>query len=84
MTTASHLNKLHAGVNCIAPKIGSRLPDYILDLLNDKDAEEVDTHLANCVHCKRLYVTVLQFRATRGQATDDKLTPSFNNNGSTS
>lgn len=77
MTTASQ-------ITCTAPKIGSRLPDYILDLLDDKTAAEVDTHLANCLHCKRLYVTVLQFRATRGQGTHDKITSGFNNNGSTS
>ena len=68
MTTASQ-------VTCTAPKIGSRLPDYILDLLDDKTAEEVDTHLANCAHCKRLYETVLQFQATRGRIAHDKITP---------
>ena len=77
METAS---RLHTSVTCTSPKIGSRVPDYILDILDDAAAEEVETHLATCLHCKTLYVTVLRIRATRDKRTHDSITP-FAGNG---
>ena len=79
MDIAARLNELHAGLTCTSPRIGSQLPDYIVDLLDDTAAEEVETHLGDCVHCKRLYVTVLRFRAARAGRTHDKITSSLNN-----
>lgn len=48
---------------CSAPRVGAKVPDYILDLLDDAVAFEVEKHLAECVHCKEKYLTVLRARA---------------------
>ena len=79
MNTASRTKRSHAGATCTAPQIGSRLPDYIVDLLDDTAAEQVETHLVECQHCKSLYMTVLQIRAARGKRTHEGITPSANN-----
>lgn len=50
----------HDGTTCIHPAVGSKLPDYIVDLLNDDEAFEVDQHLVDCKYCKDKYLFVLR------------------------
>lgn len=47
---------------CIDPAVGSLLPDYIVDLLEETAAEEVDKHLINCQPCKETYLAILRIR----------------------
>jgi anti-sigma factor RsiW len=47
---------------CTRPALGELLPDYIVDLLEDPAAEEVEDHLLECRHCKERYLTILRIR----------------------
>jgi anti-sigma factor RsiW len=49
---------------CVDPAVGAMLPDYIVDLLEEPEAEEVDQHLIDCHHCKGKYLTILRIRYT--------------------
>ncbi|HEY6803053.1 MAG TPA: zf-HC2 domain-containing protein [Pyrinomonadaceae bacterium] len=49
---------------CRNPDLGILVPDYILELLDDASCLIVEQHLAECVHCKERYLTVLRMRAT--------------------
>jgi len=51
---------------CTAPEEGRLLPEYIADLLNDSDCEEVERHLSDCDSCKKHYLTVLRVRREAG------------------
>jgi anti-sigma factor RsiW len=53
---------------CTRPALGARLPDYIVDLLEDLAAEEVEDHLLECRHCKERYLTILRVRGAAIQA----------------
>jgi hypothetical protein len=45
---------------CVHPAVGSKLPDYIVNLLDDNEAFEVDQHLVDCRYCKDKYLFVLR------------------------
>jgi hypothetical protein len=45
---------------CIDPAVGSLLPDYIVDLLEETAAEQVDQHLIDCQTCKEKYLAILR------------------------
>jgi anti-sigma factor RsiW len=53
---------------CTCPSLGARLPDYIVELLEDLAAEEVEDHLLECRHCKERYLTILRIRSAALQA----------------
>jgi len=69
MTTQSnnnhnhHHGNSHLAISCVSPKIGERLPDYIVDLLNDEEAFVVEQHLAECRLCKERYLLMLRVRS---------------------
>ena len=48
---------------CRDPEVGSLVPDYIVELLDDSTSATVEEHLACCGHCKQRYLTVLRIRA---------------------
>jgi anti-sigma factor RsiW len=50
------------GEVCIDPAVGSLLPDYIVDLLEEREAEEIEEHLAACHYCKENYLAILRIR----------------------
>lgn len=52
---------------CVHPEVGSLLPDYIIDLLSDDAAEEVEEHLLACGHCREDYLNILSLRAAAGE-----------------
>jgi len=52
----------HTPKTCKSPKLGTLLPDYIVDLLDDEKCEAVEQHLNVCPRCKEHYLTVLQVR----------------------
>lgn len=53
---------------CTRPTLGELLPDYILDLLADPAAEELEDHLLECRHCKDKYLTILRVRGAAMRA----------------
>jgi hypothetical protein len=64
MTTQSNNNhKSHIVAVCSCPVLGSKLPDYIVDLLDDNDAFQVEQHLVECQVCKENYLTVLRVQS---------------------
>jgi anti-sigma factor RsiW len=63
MTTQSNNNhKSHIVAVCSCPALGCKLPDYIVDLLDDAEAYQVEQHLVECQGCKERYLTVLRIR----------------------
>ena len=38
---------------CRDPEIGSLVPDYIVEFLDDSTSVKVEEHLACCEHCKQ-------------------------------
>ena len=53
---------------CIDPAVGSLLPDYIVDLLEEEAAEQVDQHLIDCQTCKEKYLAILRICHTAHEA----------------
>lgn len=47
---------------CIRPEIGELLPDYIVDLLSDSAAEEVEEHFLSCRQCREDYLRIISIR----------------------
>lgn len=56
-------NESHVEDPCTCPEVGSLVPDYIVELLDDSTSVMVEEHLADCEYCKHRYVTVLRIRA---------------------
>ncbi len=56
-------NESHVEDTCTCPEVGSLVPDYIVELLDDPRSVMVEEHLAECGHCKHRYLTVLRIRA---------------------
>lgn len=52
----------HTPKTCTSPEVGTLLPDYIVDLLDDEECEAVERHLNSCPRCKDHYLTVLRVR----------------------
>ncbi len=64
MTTQSNNNqKSHIVAVCSCPTLGCKLPDYIVDLLDEEDAYQVEQHLVECQGCKERYLAVLRIRS---------------------
>lgn len=59
----NHHDNSHFSIACVAPTTGEKLPAYIVDLLNDEEAFEVEQHLAECKLCKERYLLMLQVRS---------------------
>jgi predicted anti-sigma-YlaC factor YlaD len=72
MTTQSNNNNNRNGnshfvIACESPTIGEKLPDYIVDLLNDEEAFVIEQHLAECKFCKERYLLMLAVRSEAPQ-----------------
>lgn len=68
MTTNSNNNNKHHGnspfaIACVNPETGEKLPAYIVDLLDDEEAFEIEQHLAECKLCKEWYLLMLRVRS---------------------
>lgn len=48
---------------CTSPQAAELLPAYIVDDLDDAQAETVENHLNECDRCKEHYLTVLEARS---------------------
>jgi hypothetical protein len=59
MTTRTENNPVPV---CLDPAIGSLLPDYIVNLVEESMAEAVERHLVDCRDCQARYFTVLRFQ----------------------
>jgi anti-sigma factor RsiW len=60
--------------------LGELLLDYIVDLLEESVAEEVEDHLLDCAYCEERYQTILNIRSasrrkTRGAEGEQVLQP---------
>jgi hypothetical protein len=58
--TDTNNNQSHDDASCICPEVGSRLVDYIVNLLDNNVELEVERHLADCKYCKEKYLLVLR------------------------
>ena len=84
MTTQSNNNhKSHIVAVCSCPALGYKLPDYIVDLLDDEEAYQVEQHLVECQGCKENYLAVLRIwseaLARRETVTADNGAPRWSN-----
>jgi len=48
---------------CTSPEAAELLPAYIVDQLDDAEAETVQNHLNDCPRCKNYYLTMIEARA---------------------
>jgi hypothetical protein len=53
----------HSPIACVSPAIGAKLPDYIVDLLDDEAAFAIEQHLGQCELCKERYLLMLRVRS---------------------
>jgi hypothetical protein len=49
---------------CTCTDLGAKLRDYVLDLLEDLAAEEVEDHLLDCRNCRDRYLKALNILGT--------------------
>jgi hypothetical protein len=66
-TNLYKFTKAQAREVCACPAVGERLYDYIVDLLEDPVAEEVEDHLLNCRCCRQEYLKLLSLRGAKGE-----------------
>jgi anti-sigma factor RsiW len=71
MTIESQIDTSRTKGFCTNTEIGARLPDYVLDLVDDSEAEEIERHLTECIFCKENYLTVLRARGTAQMVEPD-------------
>jgi len=58
---------------CVHPDIGELLPDYLVGLLSEAAAEEVEQHLLACVRCHENYLKVCRLKeAARRRAAETR------------
>jgi hypothetical protein len=60
--------KAHHHARCTDPDMRELLPDYIVELLADSAACEVEDHLLFCRRCREDYLSILSVRSTAQQA----------------
>jgi hypothetical protein len=53
----------HTARECLCPELGSQLPAFIVGLLPDRAAFQVEQHLVKCVYCKEMYLSVLSAKS---------------------
>ena len=56
-------DEAHTVRGCVCPELGSQLPAFIVGLLADNAAFQVEQHLVKCVHCKKMYLSVLSAKS---------------------
>lgn len=61
----------HPHDRCINPDMRELLPEYMVELLTDAAAEEVEEHLLFCRYCREDYLKIL---GMRGRARHARLT----------
>jgi hypothetical protein len=60
--------KAHNHARCIDAKTRELLPDYMVELLADPIADEVEEHLIFCRRCREDYLKFLSLRSSARQA----------------
>jgi anti-sigma factor RsiW len=56
--------KLRRSVPCTSPALGAQVPDYIVERLDDEEAEVIENHLLDCKHCRATYLAIIRIRET--------------------
>lgn len=67
-TNLDRIIEAQAGDSCNSSDVGELLPEYILDLLEDSEAEEVEDHLLDCLHCREKYLNIFGIRSEARRA----------------
>jgi anti-sigma factor RsiW len=72
-----HIAALQITGRCIRPEVGELLADYIVGLLADAKAEELEEHLLFCPRCREDYLKIIRIRsaaraAKTGNGTKEK------------
>lgn len=49
-------------LSCTAPALGAQVPDYIVERLDDEQAEVVENHLLDCKYCREMYLTIVRIQ----------------------
>jgi hypothetical protein len=57
-------SKLPSQELCIKRGVGAIVADYIVGLLEDSEAEDVENHLLECRRCKEKYLLILDLRGS--------------------
>jgi anti-sigma factor RsiW len=63
MTISLQIPRIRVKSVCTSPEDGALLPAYIVDQLDDAQAETVQNHLNDCPRCKKYYLTMLKARS---------------------
>ena len=63
MTITSQAPRVRIKTVCTSPEAAELLPAYIVDQLDDAEAETVQDHLNDCPRCKNYYLTMVEARA---------------------
>ena len=56
---SKHTTAPRPGTLCTAPALGAQVPDYIVERLNDQQAEVIENHLLECKDCRETYMTII-------------------------
>lgn len=66
MKVSSHFNvEAQVQKECTCPALSELLPDYIVELLEDTAAVEVEDHLLDCLPCREKYLKMLCLNGVR-------------------
>lgn len=63
MTTPMQTPRVRIKKECTSPEAEELLSAYIVDQLDDAEAETIEIHLNECPGCKELYLTILEARS---------------------
>ena len=63
MTTTMQTPRVRIENLCTSPKTGELLPAYLVEQLDDAEAETVENHLNECPRCKEYYLLMLEVRS---------------------
>jgi anti-sigma factor RsiW len=56
---------------CTCSPLGELLPDYIIDILEDSVAREVEDHLLDCPPCREKYLKIIAIGDALARADDE-------------
>lgn len=55
---------------CTSPSLGELLTAYVVELLEDSAAAEVEDHLLDCLHCRDKYLKMLTLSSAERETTN--------------
>jgi hypothetical protein len=61
-TNEDDISDVHYVDVCRHPALRDHLSVYVINPLEDPSAEEVEDHLLDCRHCRKLFLTMLNLR----------------------